>query len=486
MQTTIKRRFLNHPSGLYILALTAMWEYFSYYGMRALLVLYMSKEFLFTDNKAYSVYGAYGALVYVTTLLGAWLTKTAFGYRRSICLGAFFIALGNIMITVQHGNYFYLGLAIIICGNGLCKPNIVNLVGQLYANESDRRDSGFTLFYVGANLGGFIAPLVCGFVSVKYGWNWSFYVAGIGMILGLFIFILGRKHFAECDYGTVNSVRHSTIRQVNYTILILVLIPLVSWTIQHHLSGIFLNIVGIGLIVWLVWQMIKSNPQERNNMIVMFVLLLFGTIFWAFDMQADSSIVLFADRIVDRHIWNWTIPTPMFQSINPFVIFLIGPLLSIIWVKLQKHNINISAGYKFSLAFFQLGLGFLALVVSANLFANTGHTSLVWIAMAYFLISTGELCCEPIGLAAANNLFPKHLVGMIIAAWYLYTGSYANYVAAIIAKFTSIEQQIDLSVLHEASLKYGHVFGNIVISAMATGVVLLLISRFLLKKIKIE
>jgi POT family proton-dependent oligopeptide transporter len=214
----------------------------------------------------------------------------------------------------------------------------------------------------------------------------------------------------------------------------------------------------------------------------MLALMFFGTLFWAFDMQVDSSITLFTDRIVDRTIFGWTIPTPMFQSINPFVIFSMGPILSWLWFKLNQRKINLCAGYKFSLALIQVGLGFLVLATCAHLFANTGHVSFLWVVFTYFLISTGELCCEPIGLASANHLPPRHLIGMMIAAWYLYTGSYANYLAAFIAKFTSVDEKIGLGDLHSASLVYGEVFWIIVWSSIGIGV-FLAIATMITKKV---
>lgn len=460
----------RHPRGLYVLAFTAMWEYFSYYGMRALLVLYMSKAFLFADKKAYSIYGSFGALVYVTTLIGAWLTKNRFGYNSAIYIGALLIAIGNITLTFSHHQVFFMGLAIIICGNGLCKPNIVNLVGQLYPHRDTRRDSAFTLFYVGANIGSFIAPLICGFISVKYGWNWSFYAAGIGMLIGLCIFTFGRKHIIQSDIYRISNSDNNLFSQLKIIPSLLIVIALISWTIQHHLAGVFLNVFGISLLAWLIIQMIKSSAEERNNMIKAMILLLFGTIFWAFDMQAGSSITLFTDRIVDRHIFGWIIPTPMFQSINPLVIFIVGPLLSLLWLKLRQKNKDISANSKFSLALIQIGLGFLTLAFSAKLFNLTGQTSFLWLFLAYFLMSTGELCCEPIGLSSMGRLSPVRLVGIMIAAWYLYTGSYANYVAAIIAKLTSVTREIHLGDLYSASNIYGHIFGAVAISALIIGV----------------
>ena len=464
----------NQPRGLYVLCLTAMWEYFSYYGMRALLVLYMSKALLFSDEKSYTIYGGYGALVYITPLLGNWLASQFMNHRLTIMLGCLGLIVGHVFLAFGGLPLFYFSLALIICGNGLSKPNIVHMLGMLYDKQHEGRNAGFTLFYVGANVGSFLAPLVCGVIASVYGWTWGFMCAGLGMIFGLVVFYLGKHHLPLTVKPMKRTVEQTRAFQTGLWVfpILIVSIVLVMALLKAALAGGFLNIVSVIAIGYLVWVCIQSKKEARKGIIAMGILLFFGTVFWAFDQQAGSSITLFTDRIVDRNLWGWTIPVPFFQSVNPIVIMIVGPLLSLLWLRLDKQHKGLTPGVKFCIALFLACVSFLILVLAAWWYQRFGSASFLWVVLAYFIITVGELCCEPVGLAAANSLPPKHMAGVMISYWYLFTGAYANYLASLIAKLTSYNAK--QNTLQFAAKIYQHVFFEVGMVAIIACVLMIM------------
>lgn len=382
----------SHPKGLYLLFGVEMWERFSYYGMRALLMLYMLKALQFSTQEAGSVYGWYTGLVYLTPLLGGYLADRYLGQRACILIGGILMALGHFAMAFESLPFFYSALGLLILGNGFFKPNISTVVGQLYEKNDPRRDGAFTIFYMGINLGAFFSPLVCSTLGEKVGWHYGFAAAGVGMVAGLLMYMWGqKKYLGNCGLAMSKSQRD----QANSA-------PL--------------------------------SKVEKQRIAVIFILTLFSVFFWAAFEQAGSSLTIFADRSTDRVIpWlNWEMPAGYFQSLNPLFIFILAPLFSNMWVGLAGRNLNPSAPVKFAIALVLLAVGFVFMIPAAKLFLASGPVSLFWLVGVYFLHTLGELCLSPVGLSVVSRLAPLQFGSLLMGVWLM--GSFAaNFVGGIFA-----------------------------------------------------
>ena len=448
-----EKTFLGHPTGLFVLFFTEMWERFSYYGMRALLVLYLTKHFLFDREAAYGLYGAYTTLVYITPVIGGYLADRYLGARKAVTVGAIFLVLGHLGMAIEGDpvadgqvadagvlNVFYFSLALIIVGVGFLKANISTIVGSLYKKTDTRRDSAFTIFYVGINTGAFLGALIAGYLGETFGWAYGFGAAGIGMLLGLVVFIWGKPALRGAGEPS-DPVQLAK--------------PMAGPLTREHL--IWLGAIGTTLIVWflvrsqgtvntlmmvamtityvyIVWRAVaKLNPHQRNRIIVALVLISTNVLFWGLFEQAGSSLNIFTDEQVDRNLLGWEVPASMFQSINAFYIMTLGPVFAALWVWLGKKGWEPSAPMKFALALMQLGAGFLVLVLGS---AGSGLTPVIFIFLIYLLHTTGELCMSPVGLSAMTRLSVTSMVGLMMGAWFLASGA-GNAVAALIAQATA-------------------------------------------------
>ena len=468
----------HHPKGLYILFFAEMWERFSYYGMRALLILYLTKHFLFTDGQAYGIYGAYTTLVYVTPVIGGVLADRYLGQRKAVLFGAILLVLGHLGMAIEGEpvkvasersddvlNIFYLSLAFIIAGVGFLKANISAIVGELYEKTDERRDQSFTLFYVGINLGAYLGASIAGVLGEKVGWAYGFGLAGIGMLAGLIVFIWGKpllngagespnpdllakKQFAGLSTEWVIYIlsilgvaliwfliRDTTVGSLNYKIPIFGKMTAVSTVLYTAF------ILTYGYIIISAFRTLPSHP--RNRIFAALFLISIQVLFWALFEQAGSSLNLFTDRSVDKEFMGSEIPTTWFQSLNAMYIIVLGPMFAALWIWLGKRGMDPSAPAKFGFGVIQLGLGFLVLVWGS---ASAGAAATPWIfvALLYLLHTTGELCLSPVGLSAMTRLSVPRMVGLIMGAWFLASG-FGNFVAAKIAMLTSsdkIEAQI--------------------------------------------
>ncbi len=497
----------SHPKGLYILFFSEMWERFSFYGMRALLVLFMTKEFLFSDERAYTVYGAYTALVYATPFFGGLLADRILGYRLAVITGGILMTIGHFLMAFEHPAFleflkgilpplaslldnhaiFYLALTTLILGNGFFKPNISTIVGALYDKNDPRKDSAFTIFYMGINLGAFLAPLVCGTVGELYGWHWGFTLAGIGMVFGLVVFVLGQKHLEGKADLKVSPDQEKTIsfaRKMVYLGIIFAVI-LVWFLVQSYIYGTLLTVIGVLVLAYIIYYTLTHfDSVDRQRVTVALILTFFSMVFWSFFEQAGSSINLFTDRNVDRTVFGFTIPTSSFQAVNPLFILILAPIFSWLWNYLEARDIDPPTPVKFALGLTQLGLGFGALFMGAYLYKETGVVPLIWLILGYFLHTTGELCLSPVGLSMITKLSPQQIVGMMMGTWFLAT-AFSQHIASVIAKFTGIEEG---GAAAEGSLNpvdtvmvYGEVFGWIALSAIFFGIVAFVISPVLRK-----
>ena len=433
--------FLGHPKGLFVCFATEMWERFSYYGMRALLILYLTKHWEFTDATSYLIYGAYTSLVYIMPVFGGMLADQILGSKKAVTYGAILLVFGHLGMTVESNEQiFYLSLALIVSGVGFLKPNISTMVGALYEEGDPRRDSGFTIFYMGINIGAFTATLLCGYLGEEIGWAYGFGAAGIGMLLGLFIFLWGQKYLEGLAEPPSNKymTKVNGISYENWAYISGVVMVLITWFLVQNSQLVGQLLGGFGVIfigAWLLYALLKCAPEERDRLIVVGILILFSLIFWALFEQAGSSLNILTDRGVDRVIFGWEVPASMFQSLNAGFIFTIAPLFALLWIALAKRNMEPSTPIKFSIGIVLVGLGFLALVYGMN--SSEGlQTGVIWIVLIYLLHTLGELCLSPVGLSSVTKLSPQRIVGFMMGMWF-FASAAGNYVASLIAKGTA-------------------------------------------------
>ena len=433
--------FLGHPKGLFICFATEMWERFSYYGMRALLILYLTKHWEFTDAASYLIYGAYTSLVYIMPVFGGMLADQILGSKKAVTYGAILLVFGHLGMTVESNEQiFYLSLALIVSGVGFLKPNISTMVGALYEEGDPRRDSGFTIFYMGINIGAFTATLLCGYLGEKVGWAYGFGAAGIGMLLGLIIFLWGQKYLEGLAEPPSEKymTKVSGVSYENWAYISGVIMVLITWFLVQNSQLVGQLLGGFGAIfigAWLLYALFKCAPEERDRLIVVGILILFSLIFWALFEQAGSSLNILTDRGVDRVIFGWEVPASMFQSLNAGFIFTIAPLFALLWIALAKRNMEPSTPIKFSIGIVLVGLGFLALVYGMQS-SEALQTGVIWIVLIYFLHTLGELCLSPVGLSSVTKLSPQRIVGFMMGMWF-FASAAGNYVAGLIAKGTA-------------------------------------------------
>lgn len=557
--------FFGHPRGLAVLFFAEMWERFSYYGMRGLLILYLTQHFLFSDEKSSVMYGAYTALVYVMTIIGGTLADRYLGQRKAVTFGAILLCLGHfgmafegsgskeflevgserieiadegrgdnrqlfvdmdgeprrmvfnadghiqilasadtereptaaVMRTIEKGsfstsverqgfytNMLYLSLALIIAGVGYLKANISTIVGELYDFDDPRRDSGFTLFYMGINLGSFLSSITCGILGIVYGWKWGFGLAGIGMLLGLVVFIWGQKYLdGAAEPPSEEKLKQSFLGPINvewacYLVALLIIgVSMILVKYSELIPDWFVGSLGLLVFAFMVsYAFTKLQGVERSRMFAAIYFVLAQIPFWALFEQAGSSFNLFTDRLVDKTMFGWNVPAPVFQSLNAGFIFLFAPLIAWLWLWLDKRGWEPSTPVKFAIGVFLAGLGFLALVAGIKSSGATGLTAVYFIFLIYWIHTMGELMVSPVGLSAVTKMAPARVVGMTMGAWFLYSGL-SNYLAGIIARTTGAEtiggQITDVAA---AKANYAAVYTNVGYVAMGIGVLMLLIS----------
>lgn len=441
----------RHPAGLKVLFGAEMFERVCYYGMRGLLTLYLTKALLMGDKEAFLIYGAYTALVYAAPVAGGKLADMVLGYRRAVIFGAIMMALGEFMILGGNEFFLFAGMGLIIVGNGFFKANISTIVGRLYKDGDPKRDSGFTIFYMGINLGALLAVLpVIGIAPVgeRFGFGIGFGLAGVGMILGLTIFILGQGMLE----GHGEAPDKEKLKKLGPIVYVgSVLAAPVLFALLRYGPKIEDPIIGQNLLFWLLLGTLvyvvggllvegfKGDKVQRDRILVLMILMVFNVVFWACFEQAGSSLTLFADRNVDRTMGSFTLGASATQFFNPAFILLFGSVFTIMWVKLEERNINPNIPLKFGLGLVQLGLGYLVLWLGSTLADDMARIPLMFLALTYMLHTTGELFLSPIGLSMVTKLAPKHMTGAVMGAWFL-SFSFANYLAAAIAALTGAEE----------------------------------------------
>ena len=431
---------VGHPRGLFVLFYAEMWERFSYYGMRALLVLYLTKHWLFDDGKANLIYGAYGALVYITPVLGGLIADRYLGQRKAVFFGGVLLAGGHGLMAVEgvggQGdatiNVFWAALAFIIVGSGFLKANISVIVGQLYRLTDVRRDAAYTIFYMGVNLGAALGTILVGYLGETIGWGYGFGLAGIGMIIGLIIFVIGRPSLK--GHGEP-PVPLSMPREALWYGVGLGAVA-VAWGLIQFQDVIqnLLIVAGLAMLAYTLYEAFKLPKEPRERMFAILFLVALQPVFWGLFEQGGGSLNLYTDRYVDRA----GVPTSLFQSINPIYIVLLAPLFAWLWQSLGRRGLEPSAPAKFGLALTQVGLGFLVFVWGANTVGAAALTPVIFVFLIYLLHTTGELCLSPVGLSAMNRLAPLHLASFIMGAWF-YMSAVGNFLAGKIGEATGGE-----------------------------------------------
>jgi proton-dependent oligopeptide transporter, POT family len=470
----------GHPRGLFVLFYAEMWERFSYYGMRALLILYLTKFWLYGDGKSNLIYGAYTSLVYITPVLGGYLADRWLGQRKAVLFGGVLLALGHLFMAYEgmQGatdplikqadpaiNIFWLALALIIVGSGFLKANISVIVGQLYRMTDTRRDAAYTIFYMGVNVGAALGTILVGYLGETIGWSYGFGLAGIGMILGLIIFVIGRPALKGSGEPPKALARSNEIKLYGVG---LAAVAVIWFLVQYQ--GIIQNLLivsGIAMLGYTLYEALKLPKEPRERMFAILFLIALNPIFWGLFEQGGGSLNLYTDRYVDRA----GVPTSLFQSINPIYIILLAPLFAGFWQWLGNRGMEPSAPTKFGLALAQVGLGFLLFVWGAESVGPAVMTPVLFLFLIYLLHTTAELCLSPVGLSAMTRLAPLHLGSFIMGAWF-YMTAVGSFVAGKIGEATGGESG---TMSKELTLEIYDKIGWITIGI---AVVVLVLARF--------
>ena len=465
---------VGHPRGLFVLFYAEMWERFSYYGMRALLILYLTKHWLFGDGQANVIYGAYTSLVYITPVLGGYLADRYLGQRKAVFFGGVLLAFGHGLMAVEGTggqsdatiNVFWLALSFIIVGSGFLKANISVIVGQLYRLTDKRRDGAYSIFYMGVNTGAALGTILVGYLGETVGWGYGFGLAGIGMVLGLIIFVIGRPSLR--GHGEPPSPLQRSREFALYGVGVAAVAGM--WLLIQYQSivGSLLLVSGIALLGYMVFEAFKMPKEPRERIFAIIFLLAFQPIFWGLFEQAGGALTLFTDRFVERG----GVPTSLFQSINPIFIVIFAPLMAWLWAKLGRRGMEPSAPGKFGFGLVLVGLGFVALVWGDSVAGQGAKIAVVFIFLVYWLHTIGELCLSPVGLSAMNRLSPKHLASFIMGAWFFATAG-GNFVAGMIGKATGGDSGV---MTREKAVE---VYGAIGWWVVGIGVAVILIAPFI-------
>lgn len=435
----------KHPAGLRTLFFTEMWERFSYYGMRAMLVLFMADAVRggmgLSDETATAIYGLYTAGVYLAALPGGWVADRLIGARKAVFIGGLIIAAGHFTLAIPSSITFFLGLVLIVLGTGLLKPNISVLVGALYPEGGARRDAGFTIFYMGINIGAALGPLVCSALGEKVNWHMGFAAAGLGMVAGLIQFVWTGRHLGQA--GILRADAPALTRPQRYgltfgaaavaavgVLLFAGVIPINPVSLAQSAAGI---IVAVAVVYFgSVYAFGKLDKVERRRVHVIVVLFLGSALFWAGFEQAGSSFNLFADRFTERTFGSRAIPAGWFQSLGPIFVIAFAPVFAALWVQLARFGKDPSLSVKFGLGLILLGLGFAVMAGAATFLVGGNKVSPSWLITTYLLHTFGELCLSPVGLSSVTKLAPQRFVGQMMGTWFL-GSSLGNLLAGLLA-----------------------------------------------------
>jgi POT family proton-dependent oligopeptide transporter len=498
--TTQEPEMFGHPKGLFYLFFAELWERFSFYGMRALLMLYMVNEIFKAlaekDAAAAAVYASYGSLVYASTVIGGRISDKILGMRASIFLGGILMAIGHFVLAIENDIAFFLALAFIVVGNGFFKPNISTFVGSLYKDGDRRKDSGFTIFYMGINIGAFVSPLLCGWLGQTYGWHYGFGLAGIGMLTGLAFFWSGIKNNVFGDRGLppnpeIYEKKIMGIPQKTFVPIVSFLAaPVIAYLLSEYkavgggetflgdknIVNLLFVLIGIAVLINMVIIIAKAAADERKKLVMAVLITFFMTLFWGFHELSGSIITLFADRNVDLTWLN----AAQTNSLNPVFIIILSIPISLLWAYLSKRNLNPRTPYKFGLGLVLAGASFYVLGLSGASANENGLVPMAYLVIMYFILSIGELFMSPVGLSKITDLSPKRIVAFMMGVWFL-SSAFAFQIVGFISKQLAIEST-DVNVGGMETLAvYTDGFNLIGLYSLGAGAVVLVFSPLMKK-----
>ena len=474
--------FKEHPKGLYTLFFTEMWERMSYYGMRGILVLFMTATILeggleIDAVSASAIYGIYSACVYLVALIGGWLADRHIGQQKAILYGGIVIMLGHFLLAFTNLQTFYLGLIFVVLGTGLLKPNISAIVGGLYEDDIEKKQSGFTIFYMSINIGSVLGFFICGYLGENVGWHYGFAAAGVGMALGLIQFLLTRKNLGSI--GSAPSVilnkdtKAKELKIFNFLMVgffIFIFLGLFGFIkfdpipVANMLT-VFILLIAVSYFLYL-FTLGRLNIEERKKIILIIVLFFGAAFFWSGFDQAGSSFNIFAKEYTDRLVFGWEYPASWLQVLNPILVVILSPFMAYIWFFLGKRMLDPALPFKFGLGLIFMAIGFLFIASGASIAIQEGSAGAKWLLLTYLFHTIGELTLSPIGLAAISNLSPKRFVGQMMGIWFL-----ASSLGAIIAGLLSGQATYDgLDSMPD-------LFNKIAILSSVIGLLLILISK---------
>lgn len=442
-----------------VLFLTEMWERFGFYVVQGLLVLYMTSHFGYSDSESFTILGVFTALVYVSPLPGGFIASRLLGYRTCIVWGGLFLILGYALLALPFAELLlHPALATIIIGNGLFKPNISSLLGTQFEAHDPRRDSAYTLFYIGINLGALLAGMSSGYVKDYYGWQVSFSLASVGLIIGLLTFAFGRRYLKDVSLPGVVS------RKLQWQLFLYCLLALIGVCFLLHITALanwLLPCIGSGLVIFLIVLTAQQTHTHRNNMFVLSTLIMSSVVFWMLMLQMFYSANLFIERLVDKQLFGFPLSSTVFWGSESIFIILLGPVFALSWQSLGEHHKNPSPISKFIIGIVMTGFGFLVLALSTFFPNSHGLVHPLWIFLAYSLITIGELFISPIGLSAISMLAPPSLIGLLMGTWFVATG-FGGIFAGLIARLASLPDSVTtvsgkLAIYQSAFIYYSYI-----------------------------
>jgi POT family proton-dependent oligopeptide transporter len=482
METTIEQiqNFKGkYPKQLWYLFFSEMWERFSFYGMRGMLTYFMINVLVMNEEAANLQYGATQAFVYAFTFIGGMFADKILGFRKSLFWGGILMIIGSVILSIDPKNFFFIGIAFNIIGTGFFKPNISTMVGRLYKDGDERRDSGFSLFYSGINIGALIGGYVCISLGKSYSWNIAFGLAAVVMTISLLTFLFTQKSLGPIGLSPLEKDDKSVRQRKEWMVFIgsVICIPLISIMVkQTEYTDYFMYTIGPLTLVYFLIETLKLNKSEQNKMWAALVFILFSIMFWAFFEQSGGSLSIFAANHLGTELLGFITvdPNGVNNAANSLFVIAFAPILGIIWVALSKRKSEPNTMVKFSLGFFFLGAAFLTLYATIFVADSNGMTSLDVFTLAYFIMTLGELCLSPIGLSIMTKLAPTHLQGMMMGMWFL-ASAYGQYVAGLLGAGMSLpnEQATKLEKL----TSYTHGYYQLAIIAVVCGVLLLIFSK---------
>ena len=473
---------LKHPIGLKTLFFTEMWERMSYYGMRGILVLFMTASISnggldFSNASASAIYGIYAAAVYLATLPGGWIGDNILGQQKTILYGGIVIMFGHLLLAIPNMNFFYLGLIFVVIGTGLLKPNISAIVGGLYENNPSMREAGFTIFYMSINLGSIMGFFICGYLGENIGWHYGFGAAGIGMFLGILQYKLTVKSLGKIGLEPTSLISAETkniYKKVTFFISLIIFVLILSgllgfWKMDPVPLANILTIIiaSISLAYFLyIYFLGKLSQEEKKKIIMIFTLFIGAALFWSGFDQGGSSFNIFAKEYTDRVIFGWEYPASWLQILNPLFVVILAPFMSYLWIFLGKRMLDPSLPFKFGLGLIFMAIGFIVIAIGAQVALSQGLAGAKWLLLTYLFHTIGELILSPIGLAAISSLSPKRFIGQMMGVWFL-----ASSLGAILAGLISGQ------ATNEGLSSMPNLFNQIALISSCFGLLLILIAR---------